>query len=52
MGKRIQSNQDNGFTMVEMLAAVAILVILLGISMVSVVRYRDLLKLTELDNAA
>lgn len=38
--------------MVEMLAVVAITVILLGISMVAVVRYRDLLKLTELDNAA
>lgn len=43
---------DSGFTVVELLAAVAIIVILLGISMVSVVRYRDLLKLTELDNAA
>lgn len=38
--------------MVEMLAVVAIIVILLGVSMVSVARYRDLLKITELDNAA
>lgn len=38
--------------MIEMLAVVAIVVILLGISIVSVVYYRDLLKITELDNAA
>lgn len=38
--------------MIEMLAVVAIIVILLGISIVSVVYYRDLLKITELDNAA
>ncbi|MDO5585429.1 MAG: type II secretion system protein, partial [Dialister sp.] len=44
--------KNAGFTMVEMLAVVAILVILLGVSVVSVVRYRDMLKLTELDNAA
>lgn len=50
--RNLQSKQNSGFTVVEMLAAVAIIVILLGISMVSVVRYRDMLKLAELDNAA
>lgn len=45
-------NRNSGFSVVEMLAVVAILVILLGISMVSVLRYRDLLEITELDNAA
>ena len=50
MGKR--RNRNSGFSVVEMLAVVAILVILLGISMVSVLRYRDLLEITELDNAA
>lgn len=48
----MRNKRNNGFTMVEMLAAVAIIVILLAISAVSVVRYIDLLKITELDNAA
>lgn len=52
MKNRVRNSQNSGFTMVEMLAVVAIIVILLGVTMVSVVRYRDLLKLTELDNAA
>lgn len=52
MKKRAWNNRNNGFTVVEMLAAVAVMVILLGIAMVNVFRYRDLLKITELDNAA
>ena len=52
MKRKGVNNRNGGFTMVEMLAVVAILIILLGVSMVSVVRYRDLLKITELDNAA
>lgn len=52
MEKKGLNNRNGGFSMVEMLAVVAIIVILLGISMVAVVRYRDLLKITELDNAA
>lgn len=52
MEKRCLDNRNSGFSMVEMLAVVAILIILLGISMVSVAHYRDLLKITELDNAA
>lgn len=52
MDKRTLKQHNSGFTMVETLAVVAILVVLLCISMVSVVRYRDYLKITELDNAA
>lgn len=52
MEKKCLNNRNSGFSMIEMLAVVAIIVILLGISIVSVVYYRDLLKITELDNAA
>lgn len=52
METRRLSNNSRGFSLVEMLAVVAILVILLGISMVAAAGYRDLLKITELDNAA
>ena len=52
MEKRHFNNRNSGFSVVEMLAVVAILVILFGVSMVSAARYRDLLKITELDNAA
>nr|WP_326166316.1 type II secretion system protein [uncultured Oscillibacter sp.] len=52
MSKHIDNKRNSGFTMVEALAAVAILVILLGLSAVGVSYYRDLLKITELDNAA
>lgn len=52
MEKKCLNNRNSGFSMIEMLAVVAIVVILLGISIVSVVYYRDLLKITELDNAA
>lgn len=41
-----------GFTLVETLLVTAILVILLGLSLVGVARYRDYLKITELDNEA
>ena len=44
--------QNNGFTLLEVLIAVAILVVLLGLALVGVVRWRDYLKITELDNAA
>ena len=44
--------RQRGFTLVETLAAVAIVVILLGISAVGVVYYARWLKITELDNAA
>lgn len=52
METRRLNNNSRGFSLVEMLAVVAILVILLGISMVAAAGYRDLLKITELDNAA
>lgn len=52
MKRKSSNNRNGGFTLVEMLAAVAILVILLGVSAVAVARYRDYLKITELDNAA
>lgn len=43
---------NSGFTLVETLAAVAVLVILLGLGSVAVAYYRDYLRITELDNAA
>lgn len=43
---------NSGFTLVEALAAVAVLVILLGVSAVGIAHYRDDLKITGLDNAA
>lgn len=45
-------HRQNGFTLVELLAAVAILIIFLAISLVAIVTYVDRLKITELDNAA
>lgn len=44
--------RNSGFTIVEILAAVAVIVILLGITAVAVIRHIDVLKITELDNAA
>lgn len=52
MGTYIGGKGNSGFTLVETLAVVAVLVILLGLSAVGVAHYRDLLKITELDNAA
>lgn len=47
-----QRSWRRGFTLVETLAAVAIVIILLGVSAVGVVYYARWLKITELDNAA
>ena len=44
--------RNGGFTLLETLLTVAILVILLGVSAVGAVYYRDYLEITELDNAA
>ena len=52
MRQNRQRSRRQGFTLVEMLAVVAIVVILLGISAVGVVYYARWLKITELDNAA
>lgn len=52
MGKRRRDKGNSGFSVVEMLAAVAILVILMGVGMVGAARYRDVLRLMELDNGA
>lgn len=52
MFKRLKNKENRGFSMVETLAVVAILVILLGLSVVGAAYYRDYLKITELDNAA
>lgn len=49
---KTSNKRSAGFTLVEILAATAILVILLAVGMVSVARYAKLLRLTELDNAA
>lgn len=43
---------NRGFTLPEVLLTVAILVILLAVSAVEVIKYMDLLKITELDDAA
>ena len=52
MRNNTHNNRNSGFSMVEMMAAVAILIILLGISSVAAAYYVDYLKITELDNAA
>lgn len=44
--------RNNGFTLVEMLAVTAIVVILLAVGMVAVVHYARWLRITELDNSA
>ena len=48
----MERNHNGGFTLLETLLTVAILVILLGVSAVGVAYHRDYLKITELDNAA
>lgn len=47
-----RDNRHGGFTLLETLLTVAVLVILLGLSAVGVAYYRDPLKITELDNTA
>lgn len=49
---RSSDNRHSGFTLLETLLAAAILLVLLSLSMVGVARWRDPLKITELDNAA
>ena len=48
----MRNRHSRGFTLVEILAVTALLVILLGIASVGVARYVRLLKIVELDNAA
>lgn len=48
----VKHRDNGGFTLIEALAAAAILIILLSISAPGVARYKDSLKLSELDNAA
>ena len=52
MKNRKRNKRNSGFTMVEMLVTVAILIILLSVSAVAVIQYMDRLKIAELDNAA
>lgn len=52
MSRHADNRKNSGFTLVEALAVTAALVILLGLSAVGVARYRDSLKITELDNTA
>ncbi len=49
---RNKRDRNSGFTLVEALVTVAILVILLSVSAVGVAQSGDHLKITELDNAA
>ena len=51
MGRAMWKNR-HGFTLVEMLVVVAVLVSLLAVSAVGVVRYLRQTRITELDNAA
>lgn len=44
--------KNDGFTLVEMLIALAVTVILLAIGIVGVVQYQSHMKITELDNMA
>ena len=48
----MQGKRNSGFTMMEVLLTVAVLVILLAITIIPVATYKDGLKITELDNAA
>ena len=52
MKNRMQSKHNRGFTVVETLAVVAIIVILMAVSAVPAAKYVDTLKIMELDNAA
>ena len=52
MSRYSRRKWNSGFTLVETLAAVAVLVILLGLGAVAAAYYRDCLRITELDNAA
>ncbi len=52
MAERFAHKKNCGFSLVETLAVVTIIVILLSISAVAAAYYRDYLKITELDNAA
>lgn len=48
----MKSEKNRGFTLVEVLISVAILAILVAVAVASTANYIDMLKLTELDNAA
>lgn len=52
MKNRTRNDRNSGFTLVEMLATVGILVILLAVVAVSVARHIDVLEIAERDNAA
>ncbi len=52
MEENRNGKRRGGFTLVETLLVTAILMILLGLSLIGVARYRDYLKITELDNEA
>lgn len=52
MKLKANNRWSNGFTLVEVLAVTAILVILLAVGAVAVVHYANWLRITELDNTA
>lgn len=50
--QKTSGRRDGGFTLVEVMLTVAVLVVLMGLGMVGVARYQKSLKMVELDNAA
>ena len=52
MKRKANGKRNSGFTLVEMLAVTAIVVILLAVGMVALVHYVRWLEITELDNSA
>lgn len=50
--EKTKRNRNGGFTMVETLVTASIIIILLAIGMAGIIRYRDYLRITELDNMA
>ena len=52
MSHTFRKKSESGFTLAEVLLAVAIIIILAGVAFISVITYRRNLKLLEMDNAA
>lgn len=50
--EKTERNRNGGFTIVETLVVASIIVVFLAFGMVGILRYRDYLRITELDNMA